>query len=167
MKAIFLDIDGVLNDSNPANFVSSACRLHLPDELYNLEDIFPIYINRLNNIIEATQAKIIISSSWRDTHPIAIIEKMFVMKGFKYPGSVIDKTNKLKPINIGVNHEYPDRGDEIADWIKWNSPIESFTILDDWKFEHFNMFPERFVHIQDGLEDKHVEKAIKILNLRT
>lgn len=165
MKAIFLDIDGVLNDSNPANFVSSARRIHLPDELYNLEDIFPIYINRLNNLIEATRAKIIISSSWRNTHPIAIIEKMFVMKGFKYPGSVIDKTIRLKPISS--SSEYPDRGDEIADWIKCNSPIESFTILDDWKFEHFNMFPERFVHIQDGLEDRHVEEAIKILNLRT
>ena len=54
MKVIFLDIDGVLNeDTTPTR--TQSCALFIDQEK----------LLRLKRIIDATQAKIVLSSTWR------------------------------------------------------------------------------------------------------
>lgn len=138
MKIIFLDIDGVLN----VNVFQAK------------------FINNLKTIIEATDAKIVISSSWRKKG-LSQIQDMWLNRGM--PGVVIDTTpsiytkkelinfwndQHIHPTPRKANYSIP-RGCEIQYWlhskgfrhINWSkeeqqkyikdSGIESYVILDD------------------------------------
>ena len=54
MKLIFLDIDGVLNNENSKSCAPSGCT-GIDDKL----------TNKLTHIIEATDAKIVLTSDWK------------------------------------------------------------------------------------------------------
>lgn len=154
MKIVFLDFDGVLN--------SHWYMLEFPREWNSgmaVEgQIDPESIELVNKIVEATGAVVVISSAWRLIRPVEQLTTMLKNKGFK--GEVIGITPDLA-------HLDKRRGDEIQEWIG-TSPlkdqIESFVILDD---------NSDMVHLTDrlvltgytvGIEEHHVEKAIKILN---
>lgn len=65
MKVIFLDIDGVLNSNDwyvKTRGVGG----------YNGGDIDPECIELINDLIDATGAKIIMSSSWRSDYEILV-----------------------------------------------------------------------------------------------
>jgi len=64
MKLIFLDFDGVLNSNK---YFKSLKRKKIPHEKI-LNSLSPEMVERLNKIIEATNAKIVISSTWRTMH---------------------------------------------------------------------------------------------------
>jgi hypothetical protein len=120
----------------------------------------------LNQLVSATGAKIVISSSWRHVWDHDEIEQMLVSKGFKHQGSIIDQT----PESVGGF-----RGKEIEDWIALHSerrvvdeeqmPIESFVILDD-NNDFTTTQQQHFVHTnpKTGLTQQDVKKAIGILN---
>jgi hypothetical protein len=135
MKIIFLDIDGVLN-------VSSRER----DEWGSV--FHPHLVENLRLIVEKTDAKIVISSSWRKDG-LAKMQEMWIARGL--PGEVIDTTpslylkkdgsiqfwnNKLKkhPTEAVKGYSIP-RGCEIEYWLKNEGftkyEIESWVILDD------------------------------------
>ena len=63
MKVIFLDFDGVLNSSGYSATLFEAGR-PTKDE-YGQELFDPETVNLLNRIVDETEAKIVISSSWR------------------------------------------------------------------------------------------------------
>jgi len=153
MKIIFLDIDGVLNsEEDLTNNVGL---------LWDVNDLNIKYIILLNEIIKATNAKVVISSTWRIIHPFDKIEKMMLKKGFV--GEVISQTVLLSRTPDGV---IQDRGDEINLWLKDND-IESFLILDDTPYEGIiKHFSNQFLYIKDsvGLHTEHVNEAISILN---
>lgn len=66
-------------------------------------------------------------------------------------------------INEGMNH----RGEEIAQWLKeWEGePIESFVILDDLNGKYLRPYSDKLARtpIRKGLEQRHVDLAVKIL----
>jgi hypothetical protein len=150
MKVIFLDIDGVLNSEDYANYRYRGKHIDL-DEFF---DERPIIL--LNNIIEETGAEIVLSSSWRASSE-EVLERM-TKQGFKY--SIFDITPYL---------ESRHRGSEIQAWIdKWektHEPLESYVILDDdndmLEDQENNFVQCDFWH---GLTSKETYKAISILN---
>lgn len=175
MKIIFLDIDGVLNSYSDhkdlprySYWKKPAARKEKPDSLmwYQYE-IGPPYVELLNKIVEATGAKVVISSSWRIKFKHTEIAKLLKHRGFK--GEVIDQT----PMKLS----YVDRGTEIRWWldgaIEDGKDIEGFVILDDIGFYGFIHEPPEgridlrphFVKTedQDGLKDHNVDEAIDIL----
>lgn len=149
MKYIFLDIDGVLNVISQGQ-----------DEFGSL--FHPHLVENLRTVMDATGAKIIISSTWR----CAGLWKMQLMWEMRdLPGEVIDVTPELNLI----------RGEEIAEYLRKN-PADAYVILDD----DDDMLPEQmpyFVRTSEnldhedccdrgfGLTKKCAEQAIKILNL--
>lgn len=105
-KIIFLDIDGVLNVYCEGRD-EYGCTFHK-----HFED-------NLRWIINKTNAKIVISSTWRMSG-LKIMKEMWIKRGL--PGEVIDIT----PIKThGVN-----RGVEIQQYIDDNN-ITSYCIIDD------------------------------------
>lgn len=149
-KIIFLDLDGVITT---------------PSSKYCLS---PPHMDLLGKIIEATDAYIVISSSWRRYNLEQTIDFItsesnpFVGKNpFPFVDRVIDITKRLRPIKMS---DYIHRGDEIQEWLDRHE-VESYIILDDIN----NMLESQQSHLVltdeiDGLTEKDVEKAIGILN---
>jgi len=110
-RLIFLDFDGVLNSDDYLVDISDWLSFDALDESK---------IQLVNQIIEATDAKIVISSSWRNTYPLEEIENELIKRGFK--GEIIGSTPSLAA----------KRGVEIQAWLDgFSKEIESFVILDD------------------------------------
>lgn len=140
MKVIFLDVDGVLNHGNS--------KIKVEDDKIEL----------LKQIINETKAKIVLSSDWRfwlgtDDEDVALLQE------------------KLKSIGTEIMSSTPDskhgyRGAEIYQWInEWQGEtIEKFVILDDR--DDMKPYMNRLVQTSFnlGLQEKHVKRAIKLLN---
>ena len=70
MKVIFLDIDGVLNSTKWFDL----CReLKAKDPDYVFPELDTVAISNLNWVIRETGALVVVSSSWRWTHPLPMI----------------------------------------------------------------------------------------------
>jgi hypothetical protein len=145
MKVIFLDIDGVLNSQNFIHSFNGKWELHSVD---------PNAINVLNEIIKATNAKIVISSSWRIILDLNEIKDILIENGFV--GEIIGKTPIIRDNNRC-------RGDEINAYLEANPNIDKFIILDD--DSDMDNLIDRLVKTSyiDGLLPKHIEKAISLL----
>ncbi len=141
MRIIFLDFDGVLVplvDENkklrPARASSDA-------------------IEMLNLLVESSNAKLVVSSSWKAHKDVRELASMLKTWGVK--GEVLDKT---PTINSGL------RGEEIVAWLAGRFDVDSFVILDD---EVKTMYPleERLVRTSGirGLTWENVVEATRIL----
>lgn len=150
-KIIALDIDGVLNHAGW--WVPSA---GLDPEQFYRAQFDPAAVRRLNAIVKATGAEIVLSSSWRHGHTIEEVQSYLDHHGFT--GKLID-TTALSPTNCA------SRGEEIALWLAEADCEGRCVILDDSD----DMLPEQlpyFVHTsyETGLTDADVVRAIQILN---
>lgn len=163
-KIIFLDIDGVLNNEV---FVNSfweilkqlkmkrpeAKELHkivMRDDYGNL--FCPTACNMLKWLVESTEAKIVISSTWRMSG-LSEMQNMWKHRGLA--GEVIDIT----PVMMSR-----ERGEEIAQWLSKNEH-EEYVILDDdadMLEEQKNNFVQQ--DFRYGLTFDDTLKAIRILN---
>lgn len=140
MKIIFLDIDGVLN--NEIHFILKSEEDRYERDGYPLCHLCSSNIKWLNYLIEKTEAKIVISSTWRKGKSVEEIAGYLVKKGFKYPKNIIDKTPSLfigNEVKSGSGYTIP-RGCEIQCWIEYNkkllnyeyeSHFHKYIILDD------------------------------------
>ena len=155
MKVIFLDIDGVLNASDTKSKAPSGCT-----------GISEALLKRLRKIIEATGARVVLSSTWKteiDERIRAVTpDGKYMINKFLYKGKFLlfDKTPDAK--------SSWHRGTEIAMWLNNHENIEEFVILDDIYFDDFDKFDltSHFVNTDPivGLTDDNVEDAIAILN---
>ena len=154
MKIIFLDIDGVLNS-------------RVYDRMRNKDELTDIDETRLplvKEIVEATGAKIVLSSSWReswDKDPrICREDGVYINETFaKFGLEIYGKTP-----NLGVCAE---RREEVKGWLGGAEGIDSFVIIDDCRFgwgELADNFVKTNPNFGLGLEEEHVHAAIEILN---
>ncbi len=143
MKVLFLDIDGVLNSENMLNRLDDEHRAlgnHVC-ECYALTQMMDLrLVQRLNEIITETQAKVVISSSWRLFVGFEEVTKILVARGFI--GEVIDQTPDLVNDAVWLEawrtregapfaYERLERGMEIAEWLKGHPEVSAFCVLDD------------------------------------
>ncbi|MCI5597383.1 MAG: HAD domain-containing protein [Lachnospiraceae bacterium] len=142
-KVIFLDIDGVLNHDNAKEDMDSPCLLEL------------------QKIVEATGAKLVLTSSW----------KYYFFQEENNPSKVyIEK--RLSDFHMELYDIAPDlgngkRAEEIALWLDQHKDFTSYVILDDCFFPGFKKMKHHLCMTdwnQGGLTKKHSEKAIQILN---
>jgi hypothetical protein len=152
MKILFLDIDGVLNDRIP--FPNGYCGIQADK------------MTRLNTILAASGAKVVISSSWR----YLVHGQAMTLQGFRY----MMITHGLLGEVIGVTEPDPcidsSRGLEISHWLYENShwlcmnPVDQYLVLDDQDLD-ITGCGHPFLKIDGtvGLTDDHVQQAIAIL----
>ena len=150
-RIIFLDVDGVLNSALVYGNLGPG-----------LERIDPDAVQRVNVITDATGAKVVISSSWRVLHPFADLLMALSKKGMTAP--VVGVTPDLSSTEGELVYRGRPRGDEIKAWLDAVSPpVTSFVILDDDDDMEPHMDHLVQTSFDDGLQDEHVERAIKML----
>lgn len=156
MKLIFLDIDGVLNDwERPWRDVGD----------YDPQ-IVPRCVKAFNRIIRETEAKIVLSSTWRNL----IISEHMSLRGFQ----VFLTSHGVRGELIGYTREDGDeyRWQEIAAWLCdpklpsgecLKGKIYRYAIIDDTP-EAFGGRPGVQTAGGKGLTDDDAEMVIEILN---
>lgn len=167
LRIIMLDIDGVIS--------TEKSRYALDKEKVDL----------LGKIIDATDAKIVISSSWRmhtlekTIEYLSTIDEYRVPFAFPYCDRIIGITIRAYHyVTQGIHLSIP-RGVEIKQWIDTNIHSDNgknwsrkslgsdfnYVILDD-DCDMLLEQKDNFVHTDSylGLQDKDVELAIEILN---
>lgn len=163
-KFIFLDIDGVLNHHQ---FYLAKQRYKVYVEpRYPLCDIDLEKLKLLDELINKTNAQIIISSTWRNKYSIDDFKNFFGTLGFRNTDSIVDKTPKLF-FQSEVKHSVP-RGCEIFEWLESNTEYEevyTYVIFDD---DSDMMYWQRnnFIWVDGycGLTPTLIYKAERILN---
>jgi hypothetical protein len=115
----------------------------------------------LKQLVDQTGAKIVLTSSWcRHWDPVGEcsdeIGKELEDTFGRFGICLYDKTPELEN----------DRSKEINEWLAMNRDVNAFVVIVDIKFGWYKLAP--FVVNTDycigrGLEERHIEKAIKIL----
>ena len=157
MKLVFLDWDGVLNSRTffnaQANRATDAKILLFDyDEMLDTKAVALI-----NQLIDKTEAKVVISSSWRINHSLEELNE--ILKKFGATFEAIDITPRLPE----------ERGIEIQtylDYVKSKGDIvDSFIVIDDDSdMAHFRN-TDQFIKttFEYGFTEWHLEQAIKVL----
>lgn len=156
MKIIFLDIDGVLNTNKSMNLAYTDRIAPDPNRPWLTMDPNPVTL--LEALVNTTGAKIVISSSWRNTSleaSPAIIEAL-VWAGFQKADAVIDVTPRSRKLTR--------RGDEIQDWLSRHE-VSKFVIIDDDAFDITPVFPKHLVKCDTdvGLTKDKFLQCLKLL----
>jgi len=139
---IFLDIDGVLA-TNQAPKISKS--------LWYNERAYPFNkhcVNILNQILEKTNAELILSSDWRRVFDLNELDKIF-------------KFNKVVKSPIAITSVLFNRDNEIREYVMVNK-LSKFVIIDDSLLVGYK---ERLIKTnpEKGLQTEHLRKIIKLL----
>lgn len=161
MKVIFLDIDGVLNHELWfKNWIK-----YKKENINTIEKerrwFDPRCIELLNRLVRETNAKIVISSSWRLGSSLEDLTNK--LKSVGLVADIIAKTPKLEFERVGKT---VPRGNEIAYWMEFTkNKIESYVILDD-DSDMLLSQANNFIKIDTycGITHNTVNKAKLILN---
>ena len=143
MKVVFLDFDGVLNHFPPGELVLSQAYLDNPLETAHVE--------RLEQLVQRTGARVVISSSWRLRLTLDELRGALEARGFT--GEVIGTTPRLR---TGI------RAHEISAWLLLHPEVTTFAILDD---EPDAELDGRLVHTdpEHGFTDADLQRALLLL----
>lgn len=150
MKIIFLDVDGVLNNE--------VCDGNVLDEKIDL----------LKQLVNVTQAKIVLSSSWRRGYKLRekanpTIRDMYEMEMLqKLERKLFEKDLEIFDYTPIISSKC--RGLEITEWLelKKENSINGFVILDDMDIPPYTTHLVR-VEAYIGLTEDDVKQAITIL----
>jgi len=166
-RILFLDIDGVLNsqtflaerrfrqaEEDKRRMPKTEAQKKILAKKVN-EPIDPKNVEQLNFILDETGAKIVVSSYWRYSHPIEVLENVLRHYGCLHP--ISDYT----PMKSGA--ESCERGLEIASFLGANE-VDRYVILDD--VDDFLPVQKRWwvrCNPAFGLRQRDAERAIELL----
>lgn len=138
MKAVFLDIDGVLNCKRTRN----------PRKFPFIVD--PTLLARLRRLLDSTGAQVVLASSWR-FDPVG----MLAVKYYEVPftDTIPDEPNE-------------PRCKEILDWLGAHPDVERFIVIDD-QDDELDPLPLFQPTRNTGLTDEIVKAAVDYLNGKT
>lgn len=185
MRIVFLDCDGVLNNSHTSTHIPNTCYVGLDDALMKN---FKILMDKSN---EEEETKIVLSSSWRknlvksksnnEDYDEGGDDTLKYLKEelAKYDLEIFDYTPYFKGKFIEEKQRKAGRGDEILDWLNNHKDlnITNYLILDDDEHYGFDMdaiWPHwigtSFYCFSGlgGLKDYYIEPSLEVLrgNLR-
>ena len=150
MKIIFLDFDGVLNSDK---YVRKQTEFGVI--------IDPSRMELLKQIVDATDAKIVLSTSWR-------VNWSVIPEECNETGEKINKI--FSDYRLKIFDKTPDarfnRAREIEYWMILHPEAENFVVLDDMLLDspfirgHY----VKTCDFREGLDEENVKEALKILN---
>lgn len=147
VAVLFLDFDGVLN-----------CKEFFATEAHHESEegaLDPVAVERVNQIVAATGAVVVVSSSWRHGRTLDELTGLLQRRGFV--GDVYGKTADYDDV-------WTQRGDEIHAWLKEHPEVSRYVVLDD--DNDMDAVRARFIQTDmhgGGLLDAHVVQAIAML----
>lgn len=151
-KIIFLDFDGVME---------TVFQLPLEDAMKVKYDKYgPMFdeecINNLRLIISATNAEIVVASSWKLNLTLTDLQGMWQSR--RLPGTVIDSTPNINFMN----------DTEIDSWLyQHEGEVDDYVILDDMTADNFTQAQQsHFFHVNPsvGLNREIAEEVIRFLS---
>lgn len=153
MKVVFLDIDGVLNQSDYRREMMKKGHISVILQREQLA--------LLKKIVDATDASIVLISSWR--------------KFWRREGSIDSAGQQIEQVldeyGLFIVDKTPvlhrgSRSDEVEAWLKNKRYVEQYVILDDNDFSWSLKLKSHWVWCPDatGLTDQLADVAINILN---
>ena len=146
---IFLDIDGVLNSDKYFDSISNKECINPVDRL--MLDIDMSKVKLLLEVINKTNAKIVITSSWRRMKLYPYIKERLVSMGLPVVGET--------PFIEGR------RGEEIRSYLLENR-VSNYCIIDDEVFKDYNTLEDNLIitnFYEDGLTIDHAKGVVKKL----
>jgi len=167
-KLVFLDFDGVLNSSG------FAAHLYENDEpaqdSMGLDLFDPKAVERVNRIVDATGARIVVTSPWRYLG-LAKLQKLWRER--ELHGEIIGMTSLhvVDELILEKGVEWLERetdgsprSEEIAHWLKSYNINANYVILDDLPMP--KALQPHFIQTNPicGLTDAQATKAVEILN---
>lgn len=149
MNIIFLDIDGVLNS------VDSAVAFAEFPNINEVDALDPVSVLLLKQLCEKTDAKIVISSTWRKLYTVDDFRAIFA----KYDWDDFP----IIGVTTSWNHYTNKRGYQIQDWLDGNSNWTNYVIHDD-DSDMLDSQVDHFVHVSNisGFRAKHLCAALRI-----
>lgn len=150
-KILFLDFDGVLNTEHYQGLLQYQSS-PWQDEYGAFFD--PKAVKQLKRIIDATDADIVVESSWKYLGLDAMKE---LWKVRNLPGTIIDITPSLLGKNKGV---------EIASWLsKYAKQDIRYVIIDDEYVILDSQLPHFILtNPYEGITEEQANRAISMLN---
>ena len=160
MKVIFLDIDGVLNNTSTEETF---------EDYYFVEDE---KVKLLKQLVTRTNAKLVLSSTWREgwyaKEHISNPSPSY-LSAIRLFEALKQKLSEYGLELLSYTEDFGTRGEEIDLWLKnWTGEqVESFIILDDMYPEDLKLYTERLVQTSEslGLTQEDIEKAINMLEV--
>jgi len=163
VNIIFLDIEGVLN-----NHTHTLKQVKDNGGTYNEEmqfDFCPTSLENLRQIVEATDANIVISSTWRNSANVSYIHPLR-----RYWKAILINLGK-----VGIHRRVMDttpwlqnnvtRGEEITAWLIQHDSDINFVIIDDDQDMGDLIGHLALCELNGaGITDEVRNKAIQILN---
>lgn len=155
MKAIFLDIDGVLN--TPSSESRCGEYIGIDDEK----------VENLKKIVENTKAEIVLISTWKkywrkeeklkplQDYSANYLDEKLAKQGLK----AVDKTKDKS------DGRYLSRGESVLEYVCRNS-VENYIILDDCQFDYDGCYLTDYLiktKQAEGLTKAQAENACEIL----
>lgn len=143
LRVIFLDVDGVLNSRNTIRITS-----------WGNTFVETALVENLKQIIKATGAKVVLSSSWRYDRDDPVRNTEF-----------LELRSELEKHGIqffGFTPELHDRSEDIDQWLTQHPETENFVILDD---SNITLNQDHWVKttMSHGLGQEETNQAIRIL----
>lgn len=139
MRVIFLDIDGVLNadcdfggKSKPNPYVTTEWGIRF-------SGICKTHVKHLKNIVDKTDAKIVLVSSWKNDYEDYIKHGYYNRIG-KYLYNKLQKVG-LRIFDTTLRYDFSygsNRGYEISQWLEEHPEVDSWVVLDDEKFKDYD-----------------------------
>lgn len=117
-RVLFLDVDGVLNNDGVFS-----------DHRFGPFPLDHECIRRLHEAIEATDCKIVLSSSWRGVpHLERKLEADYVFEYFRRPATLETEQVDARHPDGSTKRLYKLRGEEIAEWLSRHPEVERYAI---------------------------------------
>lgn len=158
MKVLFLDMDGVVNNTVGDDFVTLPMLNHDGKMCYST--LFSgININpfcKLLDWLQKDDIKIVISSTWRLTMTPELFNKYFRNYFRNYQKDLV-----VGLTTVSVHPKYMHRGTEIKDYLDKHQDIEEYIVIDDDIDDIVDTLPQhRVVKInkETGLTDRDISK---------
>lgn len=149
MKVLFLDIDGVMNNS------SLLCSGAYKDDRQGIGDEF---LDLLKEIVAKTGTEIVLSSSWRlNKLSLKAVNERLATRDLR----LLSVTPSITPAKMSMS---VPRADEILLWME-NREIKKFAILDDDEDAGVNGLENNFfkTNFQEGLTGEITRRVIEHL----
>lgn len=122
-KIIFLDFDGVMDTESYDSYLVN-------NNIPNVDEYGPVFapecVKTLENILNATGAQIVVSSTWKECMTLEEIREMWKKRNL--PGYILDVTPNVNP---------HFRGDEINAWLERQKEECLYAIIDDMDASQF------------------------------
>lgn len=162
-RIVFLDFDGVLNNmqylrdmerrlaaEEDESRQASIERLHDPM-------LDPVRIERLNELVQSTGSQVVLHTSWTFPFSLAELNGMLRRRGASFQAIAV--TPKQAPKQEDGQRRIADY---IREWLRTcGSEVASYVVLDDGLSA--DLGDGSFVHVPNGLDPEHVERAREIL----